>query len=62
MVADLHHIDEEQNQDPDPHLNEKAEQDPHSSEKLDPDSDPHLNDADLQPCDRIGSSFFCFCL
>jgi hypothetical protein len=47
VVLDSHHSEEEQNPDPDPH----------SSEKLNPDSDPHLNDADLQPYNRIRSSF-----
>ncbi len=39
VVADSHHLDEEQDQDPDSHWNEKLDPDRHLSEKLDPD--PH---------------------
>ncbi len=35
VVADLHHLDEEQ--DPDPYLSAKLDPDPHLIAKLDPD-------------------------
>jgi hypothetical protein len=45
-VNDLHRFDE----DPDPHLSEKSDPDPHC-ENIDPD--PHWGDADPQPCQKL---------
>ncbi len=45
VVADLHHIDEEP--DPDPNQIENSDPDPHQSEKS---PDPHLSDADPRSC------------
>jgi hypothetical protein len=37
LVAALHHFDEEQDPDPDPHQSNKSDPNPHQSEKKDPD-------------------------
>jgi hypothetical protein len=43
VVADSHHFDEEEEQDPypGPLYSEELDPDPHSREKLDPDPEPH---------------------
>ncbi len=52
LVANLQHLDEEQ--DPDQQWRKKSDPDPHKSEKM--DLDPHLSDADPQP--RLKLSLF----
>jgi hypothetical protein len=39
-VVDLHHFDEEQDQDPNPHYTQKSDPDPHKCEKRAPDPQP----------------------
>ncbi len=36
VVADLHHFDEEQDPNPDPHQSKRSDPDPHKNEEADP--------------------------
>jgi hypothetical protein len=50
VVTDFHHIDEEQDLDPDSHQSESSNLPPHHSEKVDLDEEIQQSDADLQHC------------
>jgi hypothetical protein len=54
VVADLHHLDEKQ--DPDPDLSQNSDQDRHLSEKM--ETNPHLINEDTQSCRRLWFNLF----